>query len=213
MRWWNIAEILRNIEQEKKKRILTASYKEFSEQGYERASTNKIVKEAGIGKGMLFYYFKSKKDLYHYLVEYGINFISNEYLNKIDEIQTDYIEKYKQVSKIKMEAYSENPEIFNFFAFIYLNGDILDLPEELKNKLEAVRALGYSKLYHNIDTSLFRTDISKEKILKLIHWSMEGYEKEMTNRLKGQALSSIEIEPLWSEFYDYLDDLKTIFYN
>ncbi|MDF2568170.1 MAG: transcriptional regulator, TetR family [Oscillospiraceae bacterium] len=105
-----------NLEPSKKKRILNAAFKEFSEQGYEKASTNRIVKEAGIGKGMLFYYFKSKKDLYHYLTEHGMNFVIEEYINKIEGAETDYIERYKQISQLKIQAYAENPYVFNFFG-------------------------------------------------------------------------------------------------
>ncbi|MTI95494.1 MAG: TetR/AcrR family transcriptional regulator [Firmicutes bacterium] len=31
-----------------------------------------MVKEASIGEGMLFYYFGSKKELFHYLIEYSL---------------------------------------------------------------------------------------------------------------------------------------------
>ena len=49
---------------EKKKRILEAAYNEFSRNTYDNASTNRIVKEAGIGKGMLFFYFNTKGFVY-----------------------------------------------------------------------------------------------------------------------------------------------------
>ncbi|GEM01866.1 regulatory protein, tetR family [Halolactibacillus halophilus] len=44
-----------NVEPDKQQRIIEAAMKHFAENGYKDASTNKIVKEAGIGKGMLFY--------------------------------------------------------------------------------------------------------------------------------------------------------------
>ena len=45
----------------KRQRILDAAIREFAEHGYDKASTNSIVKEAGIAKGLLFHYFGSKK--------------------------------------------------------------------------------------------------------------------------------------------------------
>jgi len=60
---------------EKQNRILKAAYEEFAKHSYKQASTNKIIKEADIGKGTLFYYFNSKKELFEFLIEYGINFI------------------------------------------------------------------------------------------------------------------------------------------
>lgn len=57
---------------EKQARIINAAMKEFVKSGYDKASTNKIVKEANISKGSLFNYFHSKKELYLYLIEYGV---------------------------------------------------------------------------------------------------------------------------------------------
>lgn len=65
-------DVFESLPAEKKKRILIAALKEFSEKGYEQASTNSIVKEAGISKGILFHYFKTKRDLYLYVVLYRI---------------------------------------------------------------------------------------------------------------------------------------------
>jgi len=86
-----ITEKFAALEPAKQERILSAALEEFAEQGYERASTNRIVKKAGIGKGMLFYYFKSKRELFEYLIEYGISFVVDEYLNRIDGEEPDFL--------------------------------------------------------------------------------------------------------------------------
>lgn len=44
-------------------RILNEAYSEFLFQGYKRADLRAIVKRAGVTKGALYYYFKSKEDL------------------------------------------------------------------------------------------------------------------------------------------------------
>src|SRR5690625_5577728 len=77
-------EKFKNLDKKKQKRIINAALKEFTAKGFDQASTNRIVKEAGIGKGMLFYYFKSKKDLYLYLVDYCIEIIREKYFHAID---------------------------------------------------------------------------------------------------------------------------------
>lgn len=202
-----------NLDPEKQKRILNAAIREFAEQGYEQASTNRIVKEAGIGKGMLFYYFNSKKDLYRYVTEYGIQFITDEYLHKINENEPDFIEKYKQIGRLKMKASAENPYIFIFFGNMYLHQDSEELPDDIKARLDEVRTLGFAKIYQNIDTSLFRRDIPQGTVIKLIQWILAGYEKEIVDRLQGQNLSGVDMEPYWDEFYGYLDDLKKLFYQ
>nr|MBC8322798.1 TetR/AcrR family transcriptional regulator [Candidatus Neomarinimicrobiota bacterium] len=48
------------LPEEKKARIMNASISEFAEKDYETASMNTVVNQAGISKGSLFNYFKTK---------------------------------------------------------------------------------------------------------------------------------------------------------
>lgn len=196
----------------KQEKIIKAALIEFTEHNYKEASTNRIVNRAGIGKGMLFYYFNSKKDLYYFLVDYGIEFIKTHYLDKIDETMGDFIEKYKDISQLKLHAYTRNPEIFNFFGTLYLNKDMM-LSKELEEKLFEVRTLGFKKLFNNIDKSLFREDIDPDEGIRLIRLSMDGYENELLAGLQGEKLSSVDLDPYWEDFYRYLDLLKKILYK
>ena len=52
-----------NVEPDKQQRIIEVAMKHFAEAGFKDASTNKMVKEAGIGKGMLFYRFRARRHL------------------------------------------------------------------------------------------------------------------------------------------------------
>ncbi len=50
-------------------RILDAAADEFSDRGYDGASINRIIGEAGISKGSLYYYFDDKEDLFATVME------------------------------------------------------------------------------------------------------------------------------------------------
>ena len=54
---------------EEQERILEACITEFAQNGFTQASTNAIIKRAGIPKGTLFYFFGSKKELYLYVID------------------------------------------------------------------------------------------------------------------------------------------------
>src|SRR6056297_3074817 len=58
-----------NLPGEKRDRIMTIAYKEFSANDYRKASLSKIVEKAGIAKGSVYQYFENKLDLYTYLVQ------------------------------------------------------------------------------------------------------------------------------------------------
>ena len=72
-------EKFEKLDEEKRQNILRAALNIFAVKGYKDASTNKIVKEAGISKGTLFYYFKNKEGLYHYLIDYSLEVIKRIY--------------------------------------------------------------------------------------------------------------------------------------
>lgn len=207
-----INQTFQNLEHLKQQRIINAALKEFAEKGYEQASTNQIVKNAGIGKGMLFYYFKNKRELYLYLIDYCLDITLNEYLHLVDTNEMDFIDRMRQASQIKVRSFTEKPNVFYFMGSLFLTNE-LELPVELETRMEELQRLGYSKLYDNIDTSLFRDDVDVNEVYKLIRWSIEGYQNELTNRLKSEKLTSIDLDPLWDEFYDYLDILKKSFYK
>ncbi len=208
----SITETFENLDYEKRKRILNAALKEFADNGYDRASTNQIVKNAGIGKGMLFYYFKNKRELYYYLANYSMDITIKDYFAKFNENEPDFIERLKQSSKIKMHFFAEHPNVFQFLGTFFLIADD-QLPEDLKEKYHKLTEIGYKKLYQDIDYSLFREGIDVEKAFQLIQWAIEGYQQDLKKRLQGKVFSTIDLKPYWDEFYEYLDVLKKSFYK
>jgi len=53
----------------KRRQVLDAAVDEFAARGYSGASMNALVKAAGISKGSLFHYFRTKSDLFTGLVD------------------------------------------------------------------------------------------------------------------------------------------------
>src|SRR5699024_4419266 len=194
------------------KRILNAALKEFAEQGYEKASTNRIVSMAGIGKGMLFYYFKNKKQLFHYLIDYAMQTIHDEFFSRIYTVELNFIERLRHIAIVKTAYYYENPNVNNFIAMVLLADDIT-LPRDLQTRLEDLQQLGHRMMYDNIDYTLFRDDVDPEKAFNLIRWSIDGYQNELLQKFKGAKIVAIDLEPYWEEFYAYMEELKRIFYN
>ncbi len=55
---------------EKRERIMEAAAKEFSACGFEQASLNQILTEAGVSKGAAYYYFDDKADVFSTAIQY-----------------------------------------------------------------------------------------------------------------------------------------------
>lgn len=207
-----MSEAFENLEREKQERIMNAAMKEFADKGYEQASTNTIVKHAGIGKGMLFYYFDSKKGVFLYLINYALRTIKRDYLDRVDMTITGLIERLQHLTEIKINYYKANPNVSLFISEVYVNPPF-ELPKHLAAQLAELEELGYRSIYDQIDTSLLRDDVDAEKAFQLIRFAIEGYQNHLLAQFKGKHIASIDLDPYWDEFYDYIAILKTCFYK
>ncbi|WJY26105.1 TetR/AcrR family transcriptional regulator [Sporosarcina trichiuri] len=200
------------LDKTKQKRITDAAMREFAQYAYDQASTNRIVQEAGIGKGMLFHYFGSKEALYAYLAKRAITVLEELYTQYIDMDESDFIERMKGSAKLKMEVYQRYPDLFNFIAQTVLEKES-KLPKPLADRLDTMQQDGMRRLFSGLDTTLFRDEVPGEDVLKLISWSIDGYSQELLAKLNGAAFTEIDLEPHWQQFYEFLDVLKRVYYK
>ena len=85
-----------DLNREKQDRMINAALRIFAENGYRHASTDVIVKEAGISKGLLFHYFTSKMGLFSFLFDYSVKYMLFEYDRLISAKETDYFTILKE---------------------------------------------------------------------------------------------------------------------
>lgn len=194
--------------------IIEAAFDEFGEQGYKHASTNRIIERAGISKGLLFYYFKTKEELFVYLVEHSIEFFRENYIDRLENPEPDFIKRCIKLSETKRDAVLKNPHVFKFLR-IYFSEDKDVLPEKFSSQIAEALSKFNLYLYSEIDTSQFRRDIPEKTVTNLIKWGIEGYERDLTERLKGIPFERIikEDKSYWLEYYEFLDNVKKIFYR
>lgn len=205
----NISDAFSKLDPAKQEQIRKAALREFAREGYERASTNNIVKEAGIAKGTLFYYFRNKQALFDYLVKYVINYVETEYLERVDFSEPDFLARYWKAAQIKLESYLCDKEAFEFLGAMYLRQE----NQTLLQQLDALYQDAMGRMLFDLDTSLFRTDITVEYAMKIATWAMEGYQSELQARLQGQDLSTLNMKPYWDEFSEFLQVLRILLYK
>ena len=76
------------VDKDKKRRdILQAAMRVFAREGYHRAKMVAVAEEAGIGKGTVYEYFKSKKDLFLSLHEHMLGELKNFYMKELAGIR------------------------------------------------------------------------------------------------------------------------------
>lgn len=161
-----------NLKPEKQKQIINAAIKEFVRNGFEKASTNEIVKRANISKGSLFNYFNSKKDLYLYLIEYSSKAIVN--LNEeIDLSETDLFKRIERVALQKFYVQQKYPQAFEFLASTKQEESV-EVKDIIKQRLNPIYNQAINKLYKDIDYSKFREGVDNEKAIEILNWTMFG---------------------------------------
>lgn len=204
-------ENFNNLSIEKQKKIIYASLEEFSENGYKKGSTNNIVRKAEISKGLLFHYFKSKKNLYIYLVDYVINFFINDIFKKAEldiYMEENIFERIKKWTLIKIKFFSKYRLEYNFLAKAMLTVP-KELEDEINHRYKKIKYDGIEKLLKDIDTSMFRKDIDKDKGVELIINSLDGISNKYIKKYQGhggELLDNVDI--ILEDINEYIDILK-----
>lgn len=201
-----------NLDKEKQDRIINAAIKEFAQKGYNNASTNEIVKEAGISKGLLFHYFQNKKQLFLFLFDYCYEIIADEFYKKINLMETDFFNRIRQAVLIKMELLTKYPDIFKFIQDAYME-DSTEIKVELEKKIKGLNDTNIGKIYEGIDVSKFRDDVDVQKILKIITWTFEKMSDEELSKAKLSPTHEIDYQKIKIEAEEYFEILTKCFYK
>lgn len=201
-----------NLDTNKQDRIINAAIREFVKKGYKNASTNEIVKSAGISKGLLFHYFKSKKELYLFLYDYSIKILIDDFYKKVDLSESDIIARLRQFSFIKLKMLNRYPDIIRFVEVAYME-DSIEVKNEVEEKNNRLLQNNIVKAFDGIDTSLFKDGIDVQKAINIIIWTFEGLSNDEIKRVKLTSSAVIDYKRIFEDADSYIDMFKKWFYK
>lgn len=193
---------------DKQERIINAAMKEFVKSGYDKASTNEIVKDAQISKGSLFNYFSNKKDLYLFLIEYAVKIIEQIY-DEIDMNERDIFKRISQVGFIKLNIQKKYPLVFDFLKSLR-DEEALEVKADTDQITGNMLDNGLKRIYQNIDWSKLREDVDPEKAIHILNWTMVGFAELQIAKI--ETFENVGIE-LFNEWNSYTEILKRCFYK
>ena len=107
-----------DLKKEKQDRMINAGLRIFALNGYHHASTDEIVKEAKISKGLLFHYFGSKAGYYGFLYSYVSRYVILELRSAIREPGIDFWELQSQILETESRLMEQYPAVFLFFESV-----------------------------------------------------------------------------------------------
>lgn len=200
-----------NLNDDKKLRILNAAMKEFSEKGFDKASTNEIVKQADIAKGLLFHYFKNKKQLFLYLYDYCVSLLMQDFFTMYSLQDRDFFIRLRHAQMVKLELLKKYPNIINFVQVAYIEESII-IKAELMQRNDELKGSAASKLFDNIDTELFKDGIELQKVFNIVLWTFEGLANSLLTNAKKSG-EDVDYTKAFADVDEYIGIFKHIFYK
>jgi TetR/AcrR family transcriptional regulator len=200
------------LDEEKQMRILNAAMKEFAAKGYDDASTNRIVEAAGIAKGLLFHYFKSKKQLFLYLYDRCLELVTREVLGKVDFTEKDFFNRLIVAQTAKLELIRKYPDIMNFLQAAYLDQSVAVRPD-LDERKKDLLLVNFSRAFEDVDTSAFREGLDIGLVIRTVAWAFEGFANAYFEKIRHLPAFEPDYDALFAEAREYVEFLKKCFYK
>lgn len=166
---------------------------------------------------MVFHYFGNKLGLYEFLSEFAGDFVRKYFGDLENQMKDlDFIERFQFMTKVKLQAYTDNPYVFEFFTMSYLHPVNVSVSEKtmaLWNEIYALREHMLSSENFPKEGTRFRKDLDLIKTKNYIMWIFEGYSQDILKKIKGKSLADVDLDPYWKEFDEILNDLRMLFYQ
>ena len=195
------------LDEEKRLKIINAAMEVFGRNEYKKASTDLIAVKAGVSKGLLFYYFRNKKELYMYIYDYLIEIMKEQIADKTFLELTDFFELLKYAASGKAWMLDKNPYIMDFAVRAFYS-DKETVSEELKSVNTMQEEILNQTYFGHIDTFKFRDGIEPFKVYKMLRWMGDGYIHDI--QMSGREF---DIDELLNEFNDWMDMMKKLVYK
>ena len=180
--------------------MINAALKAFAAGGYRHASTDDIVKDAAISKGLLFHYFESKLGLYTFIYDYSVRYMTLELKTAVSPKETDMFELLKQIEQAKLQALKGYPYMQQFLVRSMREdvSEALLASEEMRASLSEV----YDVIRQQMDFSGLPAGVDGDRLCKMLDFTIEGLMAEHF------CNDSFQPDMLYQEVMDYLDMVK-----
>ncbi len=156
-----------NLPDLKKQRVIQSSIEEFGIHGFEKGSTDRIVKGAAISKGGLYEYIESKEDLFLFAVDYTYcalyNYIGDRLNKEERSLPGDILERFRLIASIAIDFYIDHPPMIAFIVKSNLLRDPV-----LIEKVRHIFLGKFEKLFSGMEDK--NLAFALEDLIELLQW-------------------------------------------
>ena len=118
---------IQELDEKRRDDILNSALKEFASQGYDKASTNIIAKEAKMSKALMFHYVGSKKDLFLAVYDYFSDYIKQKYFDLMNYSERDIFKRLRQSYLLQIEMLKKYPNNFMIQVYKFLDLEVVNV--------------------------------------------------------------------------------------
>ena len=183
---------------EKRERIMEAAAKEFSTRGFEQASLNRILTEAGVSKGAAYYYFDDKADVFMTVVQYysqGVRFNIDVDIDQLtaETFWPTFIQIYQQQL---IYAFEHPGGMGVLTAISKVSSETLQAYEVLAAFAQEITAWLTTFLKKGQTVGVIRGDLPDDLMVKLFlaidaahdEWLMAQHDKLTTEKIEQDVM-------------------------
>ena len=192
-----------DLKRDKQDRIINAGLKVFAKHGYRHATTDDIVKEAGISKGLLFHYFTNKVGVYVFLMDYSVRFLLLELSRTVKSDTKNYFELLKQMESGKLAVLKNYPYMQAFLDKAF-EEVCLEALEECEEQKEVYRSK-IEEYYKQVAEQKFKHHVTFDKMQTLFGYIIKGITAE------NMALDTMQPELMYIRSCEYIDMMRGVY--
>lgn len=141
-----------------KNSIFRAAIVIFSKSGYNGATMDEIAAEAGVAKGTLYYHFKSKEEIFRYIVKEGMNFMKAQ-LTIATEHESEPVSRLKALCEVQLNLVSQNRDFFKVLMSQVWGQE--DRQQELRGIMDDYIAFIETYLKEAVDKKIIKSGNTK----------------------------------------------------
>jgi len=199
-----------NIPETKRELIINACIDEFASHGYEKSSTDRIIKTAGISKGGLYEYIATKEELFVFITEHTYRelygFIRTGLKKESEELPADILARFKLVSSIAIDFYIKHPDYVRFISNTHRIND-----QALEDKTKKIFMKQFLMVFGSIEGDTLLYD--RERLIDLLIWLLAKTRDDFLHAIKKNK-NVKKLKTIYNDNWDfYLSVLKTGIYK
>jgi len=156
-----------------RQKVIISAGQIFSRYGFKKTTMDEIAKALKMGKSSIYYYFKSKEEIFEAVLLYEANILRNELTTTIKSVESP-VDKMRNYVFVRMKAFEKLSNYYN--AIFDKNLDHFDFVERIRSKYDREElAILRLILYHGARKKVFNV-VNSEYTALAVQTTLKGLE-------------------------------------